>query len=171
MRDARAGGYATNIGRVFGICGLRGSELPPSPPLRKYKGRFVFQGNNVRAECSRPAIFEELSPSPATLEASKAVDAFGLLPGNDIQQRDAEQAYVQSKLGGTPAWVRLPKDRWPVSWAGVRDPVCPLIFSLYGHPDAGGYWERHCAQQLLDGGSPPFRIGPVCIFISVEIWL
>jgi len=32
-----------------------------------------------------------------------------------------------------------------------RDPVCPLI-SLYGHPDSGGYWERHCQEHLTRHG-------------------
>ena len=31
---------------------------------------------------------------------------------------------------------------------GLHDPVCRLVLSLYGHPDAGGYWEKHCDQVL-----------------------
>ena len=27
-------------------------------------------------------------------------------------------------------------------------PVCRLKLALYGHPDAGGYWEMHCADHL-----------------------
>ena len=26
--------------------------------------------------------------------------------------------------------------------------MCPLVLSLYGHPDAGGYWERRCDRVL-----------------------
>ena len=40
----------------------------------------------------------------------------GFLPGNSIEQSDAEQAYTQSLLGGTETWVTLPRDRWPKSW-------------------------------------------------------
>eukprot|EP00972_Heterocapsa_arctica_P029565 4356405-Heterocapsa_arctica.AAC.1 len=68
------------------------------------KGRCVFQGGDVRDENHQTAISQELSSSPATLEAAKSVDAFGLLPGHSVEQRDAQQAYVQSKLGGTPTW-------------------------------------------------------------------
>jgi hypothetical protein len=32
------------------------------------------------------------------------------------------------------------------------DPVCPLEKALYGHPDAGGYWEAHCESHLLSVG-------------------
>ena len=79
---------------------LRGDELPEGDPQRKYKCRVVFQGNNVRDESSQQAIFLELSSCPATMEAAKAADAYGLMPGNDSEQADAEQAYVQAKLGG-----------------------------------------------------------------------
>ena len=91
-------------------------------------------------------------PPPATLEAGKARDALGLLPGRDVQQADAEQAYIQSRLGGDPAWIRLPPERRPQTWSGYRDPVCPLVLALYGHPDAGGYWERHCNTHRADIG-------------------
>ena len=151
-REAIKGGFKVHFGQVFGICGEKGSELPAGSPGRKFKGRYVFRGNEVRDEYSQIAIFDELSSSPATLEASKAVDAYGCFPGNDSEQCDAEQAYVQSELGGTETWVSLPKDKWPKSWHEFRNPVCKLKLSLYGHPDAGGYWEAHCKQKLIAGG-------------------
>ena len=55
-----------------------------------YKGRAVFQGNNVRDW----AIFQELGSCPATMEAARCVDAYGLLPGHAVEQSDAEQAYT-----------------------------------------------------------------------------
>ena len=51
-----------------------------------------------------------------------------------------------------PTWVRLPKDQWPAAWSKYHDPVCPLLLALYGHPDAGGYWEQHCEAHLLQSG-------------------
>ena len=90
--EARRNNFKVHFGRVFGICGEKGSELPPGSPGRKWKGRFVFQGNYVRDEYSNHAIFDELSSSPATLEASKAVDAYGIMPGHACEQRDAEKA-------------------------------------------------------------------------------
>ena len=30
----------------------------------------------------------------------------------------------------------------------MHDPVCPIRVALYGHPDSGGLWERHCQQEL-----------------------
>ena len=117
----------------------KGSELSPDDPARKFKGRVVFQGNQVFDENWDVALFQESGSSPATMDAAKACDAHGLLEGHDVEQADAEQAYIQSRLGGdTPTWIRLPPERRPASWSGYRDPVCPLILQLHGHPDAGG---------------------------------
>jgi len=89
------------------------------------------------------------------MEAAKAVDAYGLFPGHEEQQGDAEQAYTQSKLGGTETWIRLPRDQLPKKWQHMKDPVCPLVLALYGHPDSGGYWEKHCEKHLRSVGFTP----------------
>ena len=82
------------------------------------------------------------------MEAGKACDAFGLLPGHDIECADGESAYTQAKLGGPPTWVRLTRDRWLPEWEGkYKDPVVKLVLALYGHPDAG-FWEQHCEKAL-----------------------
>eukprot|EP00969_Alexandrium_andersonii_P087313 3851784-Alexandrium_andersonii.AAC.1 len=36
-----------------------------------------------------------------------------LFAGSRGAQADAAQAYAQAKLGGAPAWVRLPRHQWP----------------------------------------------------------
>ena len=138
-REAKATGVTVHVGRIFDICVEKNPELPAGDPRRKYKGRVVFRGNEVRGQDWNYAMFQELSSCPATLEAAKAADCYGLLPGHAIEQSDAEQAYTQSKLGGTPTWVRLRRERWPAGWDQIDDPVCPLILSLYGHPDSGGF--------------------------------
>ena len=153
-KEARKTGQKVNVGLIFQIVVEKGSELEEGNPLRKFKGRVVFQGNNVRDENAEYAIFSELSSAPASMQAAKHLDAYGLLPGHATQLADAESAYTQSRLKGTPTWVRMPREQWPAEWvkAGLKDPVCPLILALYGHPDAGGYWERHCEEHL-------FRVG------------
>ena len=127
--------------------------MPGGDPDRKFKGRCVVQGNDVKDENSHAAIFQELSSSPATLEAAKPVDAYGCMKGNEAQQCDAQQAYVQSELGGTETWISLPKILRPEWWA--PEPVRILKLALYGHPDAGGYWERHCEEHLTSIGFVP----------------
>ena len=87
---------------------------------------------------------------PLPLCRLKACDQYGLFPDHTIEQVDAEAAYTQCVLKGTPTWVRLPEDSWPDEWFirrnGIKtplykDPVCRLHKALYGHPDAGTDWE------------------------------
>ena len=144
-----------HFGRIFEICSLKGSELPKGHPQRKYKGRSVFQGNQVRDENADHAIFAELGSSPASMEAGKIIDVFGSQPGYAKQQADARQAYTQALFEGIATWVRLPRNRWPKAWTNYRDPVCPLRLALYGHPDSGGIWEKHCTKQLRSIGWVP----------------
>ena len=96
QKSARLGGYKCLVGKVFGICVEKSSER--SDKQRKFKGRYVYQGNWVRDENSEVALFTALSSAPASLEASKFVDAVGLQPGFDLMQADAKQAYVQADL-------------------------------------------------------------------------
>ena len=96
--QARALGEKIHVGRIFAICVEKGSELPWNHKDRKFKGRIVFMGNEVRDEYHEYAIFQDLSSSPAALEAAKALDAFGSFDGCCIMQADAKQAYVQATL-------------------------------------------------------------------------
>ena len=47
------------------------------------------------------AIFQDLGSCPATMETGKIADAYGCFPGHDVEQADADQAYVQADLSGT----------------------------------------------------------------------
>ena len=80
--EAKANNKTVHVGRVFAILVEKGSELPVGHPERKFKGRVVFQGNNVRDQGGDYALFEELTSAPATTEAGKAVDAYGCVEGN-----------------------------------------------------------------------------------------
>ena len=116
IRDAVRLHKKVHFARIFSICSEKGSELPEDDPDRKFTGRCVAQGNDVKDEHPHAAIFQELSSSPATLEAAKSVDAYGSIKGNDTEQCDAQQAYVQTELGGVETWISLPKILRPNSW-------------------------------------------------------
>ena len=98
-------GKDVNFGYVFGICVEKNSEQ--AAHLRKFKGRVVFQGNRVVNQFWEQAQFEDMGSAPATLEASRAADAYGCFEGNDIEAADAEQAYIQALLKGSDTWVAL----------------------------------------------------------------
>ena len=117
------------------------------------------------------------------MDAGKCVDAYGCMEGNDIEQADAEQAYIQAELSGTETWVEIPEDAWPDDWwiypAGVKPgtadavarrapkyerPVCKLLRALYGHPDSGTMWEVHCNKQVAKCGFEPIPSWPSCFY-------
>ncbi len=125
-RQARRSGSTYHFGRVFPILVEKNSELDENDERRKFKGRVVFDGSDVMDQDKNIALFQELSSSPATMEAGKAADAYGMLPGHTIQQADAMQAYTQATLKGTKTYVSLPKEAWPAWWHDLPydDPVC-----------------------------------------------
>ena len=154
-RIARQSGRVIHLGRLFGLCVEKNFELPDSE--RKMKYRVVFQGNQVVTETWEVAIFQDMGSAPATMEAGKTIDAYGCFPGHSCEQADAEQAYIQADLTGTETWVWLPDEAWEQAPKDVRDafrakglrrPVVRLRKALYGHPDAGTFWERHCDVRL-----------------------
>ena len=158
--EAKKKGIRMHVGMVFGICVEKGSELPEGNPGRKYKGRGVFRGNDVRDESHFMATFQDLGSAPASMASGKFLDFMGLLPGWLVMQADAIRAHTQALLEGVPTWVRIPRDQWPKEWAHMKDPVCSLILALYGHPDAGTCWEKYCGIQLQKVGLLPIMNWP-----------
>ena len=100
VEEARKKGETVHLGRIFEASYEKGSELPADDPRRKFKGRTVFQGNNVRDQDSDHALFAELGSSPASMEAAKLLDAFGSQTGFSKAQADAIQAYIQALFTG-----------------------------------------------------------------------
>ena len=94
-----------------------------------------YQGNRVVNQSREAALFQDLGSSPATLDASRAADAYGCVPGHDTEIADAEQAYIQADLKGTPSWVCLP----PEARTEIAK-VVQLRKALYGHPDSATFW-------------------------------
>jgi len=134
VEEARRKGETVHLGRIFEACYEKGSELSADDPRRKYKGRTVFQGNNVRDQDSDHTLFAELGSSPACMEAAKLLDAFETQPGFSKAQADAIQAYIQATFTGVPAWLPLPRNRWPEHWSKeFWQPMVPLVLALYGH--------------------------------------
>ena len=110
------------------------------------KGRAVLLGDNVKDQDFNWAEFCEPGSSPPSTEAAT-------LRGYIAKTGDARGAYTQSLLRGADTWVAVPEHRWPTNWKKkFRRPVVQLILALYGHTDAGGFWEEHCENQLFSIG-------------------
>lgn len=61
-----------------------------------------------------------------------------------------DQAHTQAKLKGFAMWVELPDEEWPNLWKGMRRPVCPFVFPLYGRLGSGGAG-REIAKRRISG--------------------
>ena len=87
-----------------------------------------------------PALFAELGPRLASMEAAKILDAFGCQPGYGKEQADAIQAYVQATFNGIPTWLELPRNRWPKRLGGeVLEAHGPNGLSTVRTPRQRGY--------------------------------
>ena len=90
------------------------------------------------------------------MEASRAADYYGCAPGHVLHVADAEQAYVQAPMKGTPTWVAIPDEAIPphlrAKYKSMKRPVCRMIYSLYGHPDAGTNWEEFADEGIRRAG-------------------
>jgi hypothetical protein len=128
-----------HMGVVFQICVEKDSETEKPEHLRKYKGRVVFRGNDVVEENWDIAMFQELGSAPATMVAAKTCDLYGLLEGHVVENADATQAYTQSLLGGTNAWVSLSKRSG--QWLGN---TCDVLFV---------HWRKHCMDIQMQAGT------------------
>ena len=160
-------------GGVFPLCVMKHSE---SEQLKKYKGRVCFQGNNVVDESGTLAVFAEIGSSASLASGARIVDAYALCAGNKGEQSDAPKACTQCPMlegflgfDKQETWVSLERDQWPASCAGMRDPVCPLLLALYGHPLAGTYWEQFCIDIAVNKcGFLPIP-GWECLFYNPEL--
>ncbi len=100
-----------------------GAELTEDDENRYFKGRVVFLGSQVKDQDDQAALLMDLGNALATMDASRAADCYGCFPGHTVEIADAEQAYVQAELKGTPCWVSLPPDQVPERYRHMREPV------------------------------------------------
>ena len=157
---ATAAGEHIHCGELMPIASIKHFE---SPSLRKYKGRIVFRGDNVKVQNGAIAVFQELSASPSAIHSINSNIAYGCIAGHKSTASDALQAYLQAELNTKhPTWVLIPKELWPEDWhqKGYQKPMCRLVKSLYGHPESGGHWERHLTKSVLAVGGEPVKGHP-----------
>ncbi len=100
VTEARKASKTVQFGRVHGICVEKNFELPQGHLNRKFKGRVVFLGNQVKNQDFEQATFMDLGNSPATIEAARLCDFYGCLNGHQVSVADAVQAYIQAERWG-----------------------------------------------------------------------
>ena len=156
MAEARGKGNTVHFGSLMDLCFEKHSEQ--SVENRKYKGRVVFRGDQVKDQESTHAVFSEQTSSSSHMSSAKLLDAMARMPGYDGEDADAVGAYTQVVLsevdGSVETWMTIPPHRRPKSWSSLEydDPAVPLRLNLYGHPKAGLYWEQFCSKKILSNG-------------------
>ena len=111
-KKAVAKGEEARLGFLFGIMVEKGSEFPEGDTRRYFQNRVVFRRNDVKDPNWDVALFQEMATTPRTLEASCYSDLLASLPGNSVEGRDVQQAYLQAEMEGTPTYVVLPEELW-----------------------------------------------------------
>ena len=168
LADAKKTGKKIHWGDILTLCSIKFFEKHAS--FRRYKGRICFRGDNVKDEDGAPAVFQEMSSSPAAIQSVNANVAYGLIPGHKSTVSDALSAYLQSSLKSKyPTWVTIPKTLWPKHWHGkYHRPMCLLAKALYGHPESGGHWEKHLTEAVTACGGKPVPEHPSSYFFESE---
>lgn len=64
-------GKYIHLGKLFGMCVEKNSDLPDGDPRNKYKHRVVFQGNRVVEQSMDEAQFADMGSAPAIIEAAR----------------------------------------------------------------------------------------------------
>ena len=192
IADARRDGRTVQFGRVHGICVEKNYELPEGHLSRKYKGRVVFLGNQVKNQNFEQATFMDMGNSPATIESARLCDFFGCLYDNNVSVADAVQAYIQAFLGGDACWINLPKDAYPAAdrtmifehpdaerdyleavkkWNTMTNPVTILRMALCGHTDSVTMWELKCDEDVKSVGFRPLGAEWPSVYFHSELSL
>ena len=167
-KEAKAKGEETHMARAHGICVEKHSQLPVGDPKRKFKGRGVLLGNQVKNQSFEAAMFQDLGNSPASFEASRWAEFLGCHDGWDVQMADAVQAYIQATLRGRVGLNCHPSE---CKWDKYRRQVVPLRKALYGHPDAGTFWEQHCDESVRAVGFEPIGEEWPSVYIHEKLQL
>ena len=110
--------------------------------------------------------FTEQGSSASQMTAAKLMDVIARLSCCDGQASDAVSAYTQVKMEDAPKLlkipksecpdmcIRLPRHKWPKSWANIEDPVVHLGRNLYGHHWLGCYGKDNSKKRYYNmGGS------------------
>ena len=108
-----------------------------------------------------------MSSRPTTIVSVNCAVAYGILPGHKLTAADAVKAYVQSDLNSKhPTYIDIPKHLCPKKWAHLKKPCFRPIKALYGHPEAGGHWERHLEKIVRQLGGKIVPSHPSCFFFE-----
>ena len=157
-----------HFARLFALIGIKNFESQ-TPADYRWKGRVVLGGHDIRTGNDEWAVFTEGGSVPSTMVAARAALAVSSVLRLRRHQTDCIQAYVQARLTGAKTFVSLPRAWWPDGWTDqFHDPVCELLYALYGHPKAGDMWHDKLDALLLARGCSKIEGWPSIYYKFVQ---
>ena len=93
-------GKKAHFGLIYPICSIKNAEMDAK--YQKYKGRVVYQRNQVRYSDCIQAVFSEAGSSSCIHSQWKMLDAVARLPACAGEMSDAVKAYTQAKVEDYP---------------------------------------------------------------------
>ena len=96
-KDAKAKGEEIHMARAHGICVEKHSQLPVGDPKRKFKGRGVLLGNQVKNQSFEAAMFQDLGNSPASFDVHAAGSDKEMTFGKNFMNRCFPKLLQQQK--------------------------------------------------------------------------
>ena len=142
--EAQGDKHEVRFATLMDICHLKIAGLETRS--QKYESRVVLRGDFVKDDSGAYAAFIEQGSSAFQMTVAIVMDVIARLPGCDGQAADAVSGYTQVKMEDAPKllkipksecpdiWIRLPRHKWPKSWANIEDPVVCRERNVYGHP-------------------------------------
>lgn len=108
------------------LCHTKNSQLAEG--FQMYKGRIAQRDDTFKDETDLYALFAEQGASVSDISQGKVFDVVARVPGCRGKLRDVRRCFPQARLNDAlrlsicdkdvPAWLPLPKHRWPKGWFG-----------------------------------------------------
>ena len=94
------------------------------------------------------------SPGTATFGNDSSSGSTGMLAVPAVADSPDTQQSASSDI--SHGWIELPAEAVPEDdterWNQFKRPVVRLVKAMYGHPDAGTFWEQHCNESVRSMG-------------------
>ena len=84
VAEAKKKGEKIHMARVHGLIYEKNYQLKEDDPARKFKGRGVLLGDQVKDQNMEAALFQDLGNSPATFDASRCRCYSGIHPSQVV---------------------------------------------------------------------------------------
>ena len=107
VREAKRNGTEVHMARIHGICVEKNYQLPKGNPSRKFKGRGVLLGNQVKNQFWEAAFFQDLATHLQPLRRREWADFYGCLPGHGVKLADAHPSLHSSSPHRTTMLGRI----------------------------------------------------------------